>query len=101
LRTVLRVAPPQQLDAVLRLGFGRLKDAAHAVGTDPPERRPVLVVVVVDQQGDVRVGPYVGQPAQRGRPLGLVVDRDVDGVRLDGEDDGYRWRASAPVIVGT
>jgi hypothetical protein len=64
-----------------------------AVGADPPQGAPV-VVVVVGEQGDGRVGGDVGQAAEAKGRLGLgVVDGGVDGVGRDGEDDRDEVRA--------
>ena len=73
-----------------------LQHARRAVRADPPERGPVGVVVVVGQQRHARVGRRVGEAAQPRGALRLRVDRVVDGVPGQREDDGDEVRAGPP-----
>src|SRR5579859_1066891 len=62
--------------------------ASTAVRAHPPHSCPVLVVVI-DEHGDPRVVRDVAQTLQVGRALGLVVDREEDGVTGSGKTDGH------------
>ena len=78
---VLRVLRGEQLEA-----WGSSTIRARAAQPHPPEPRPVLVVVV-DQHLDARIGLDVAQPLQAPGPLRLLVDRRVQRVALDHEAD--------------
>ena len=78
-----------------------------AVGPDPPQRVPV-VVVVVDEHATAGLARDVGQPPQRVRALGLGVDGAVDVVAVDREHDRHqvgtarrrrRWPAARPAAA--
>jgi hypothetical protein len=65
-------------------GRAFLDDAGRAVDADPPEPVPVLLVVVGEQR-DPRILADVADPAEVGRGLRLVIDRDVDLGAVDRE----------------
>src|SRR5581483_3197778 len=67
------------------------EDPRCTVEADPPQLRPV-VLVVVDEQAHRRVDGDVLQPAQRRRPLGFVVDHGVGDVAVDGEAARHEMR---------
>src|SRR6185437_9289072 len=93
-----RIALAQELDGAPRL---RVLDVEHppaAVCARPPERAPVVLVPVVDEQRDGRVLPHVGEPAQRPGPLRFGVDGAVDGV--PGDDEGDRHEVGTAGRVG-
>ena len=71
----------------------RVEHAPAAVGAHPPQRAP-LVGVVVDEQRDQWVLSHVGEPAQAARDLRLdVVDGAVDRVAVHREADRDEVRA--------
>ena len=63
-------------------GLGRSSIVRGATQSHPPQRGPV-VVVVVDQHGHPRLVPDVLEPLQPRRALRLVVDRGDDRVVVD------------------
>ena len=70
-------------------------DAGLTVGAHPPERGPILLVVVVGKDAHARVGGDVLEPPQPGGPLGLVIDRRVQSVAVERERD--RHHMGAPI----
>src|SRR3954469_2897764 len=74
---VLRVFGHQQLNS-RQLLVQHPRDAIHP---DPPQMRPVLVVLI-HHYGDPLVGGDVPQPPQGGRRLRLLVDRDEQFVAV-------------------
>jgi len=69
-------------------------DRGRRVDAHPPQRAPVLLVVV-DEEADLRIRLDVAQPLEGGGALGLVVDGRDDQVRAGGgERDGYDVRAA-------
>ena len=92
---VLRVFLDEARDGVLR-DVRFFDDAGDPVDTDPPELRPVLVVVV-EQNGDVWVGGDIAQALEVDRLLGLGVDGEVKSVFVDDEADRNRVRNAGRV----
>ena len=91
---VLRVARGEQPAGVRRLGVGGVEQPRDPVRPCPPQRGPV-VLVVVGEQRDRRVVRDVPQPREPHRRLRLdVVDRAVDPPAVDGEDDRDEVRAA-------
>src|SRR6266705_1190555 len=77
---VLRVSTGEQADR--RSHFSRVVDDHRlAVGAYPPQRRPVLVVVV-GEHSDPRIGADVAQAPQRTSAFRLGVDGGVDAVAV-------------------
>ncbi len=84
---VLRVLAPEQLPVRSVLGAPAF-DQRHTVGPHPPQRRPV-VGVLIGKQADPRVLADVAEPPQLNRRLRLVVDAGHDTA---GAIDGKRAR---------
>ncbi len=74
-----------------------VEHARSAAEPDPPEQAPVLLVVI-DEDGDVGTRAGVLDPPQPLRALRLAVHGGVEGVALEGEDD--RDQVRPPVGVG-
>ena len=70
--------------------LARLVDRGRAVDPHPPQRRPVLGVVV-DDHGRARVAAHVGEAGQPGRALGLdLVHRRADQAVEQHERDRHQ-----------
>jgi probable F420-dependent oxidoreductase len=70
---------------MLRL-LATVEHARSPLEPNPPELVPI-VGVVIDEDGDVGVRPDVLDSLERGRPLRLRIDRRVERVLLEREDD--------------
>ncbi len=72
------------------LGFLNLRVTGHdsrgPIESDPPEPRPVILVMV-DQDGDRGVGGDVAKALEIGRSFWLCVDRKVERSVIEGEAD--------------
>ncbi len=75
------------------LGLVDRHDPRQAVGARPPELRPVLVVVV-GEHADARVGLDVHKPLQPGRPFALVIDGAIERVAVERETDRHEMGGS-------
>ena len=95
--SIWRVPVLELRHGVGRLGRSRRDDAGGAISPHPPQLGPIRVVVVIDEQRDGGVRRDVRQATQRGRPLRLVVDRAVDRVTVEREDDRHDVRPARPV----
>jgi len=80
------VLPRQPLQRPVSL-LPALHHPSVAIHPNPPEQRPVLVVVV-NQERAGRVGPQVLQSPERKGGLGFGVDGRVDGVAVEDEAAG-------------
>ena len=78
---ILRVLGPKAEQGASELRPG-LERACPAVEPDPPEPRPVVLVVVY-KDGHPRIGGGILQAAQAGGPLRLPVDGGVQHVRVE------------------
>ena len=87
---VLPVALRQQSQRLRRLALPG-QDYRPAVGANPPQRVPV-VGVLVGQHGDPRILADVSQPLQVGPGLRLLVDGRVDRISFDREGDHHHMR---------
>lgn len=89
---VLGVLGREQVDRVNSLdGIG--DDGGLAGGSNPPQVRPILLVVVEQElSGGVRLD--VGQPLEKLSRFRLVVDRRIDQVTCDHEADRHQVRAT-------
>lgn len=67
-------------------GFG-VEDLGGAAEEDPPEFGPVVAVLVDEERGS-GVFPDVTEAADFGGGFGFLVDGDVEGSGVEGEDDG-------------
>jgi hypothetical protein len=71
----LGVAPDKELQRPLDLdGLG--ENARLPIQTNPPELFPIFLIVV-HEDGDLRVGGDVAQSLEVGGPFGLGVHREV------------------------
>src|SRR5437763_516153 len=82
---VLLVPADQQIYCALRFGLVA-EYSRRAFDPHPPELAPVLLVMV-EQHGDRRVGRDVAQALKVGRALGLCVDREIDALPFDRKGD--------------
>jgi hypothetical protein len=74
------------------------KDACPAIDASPPQRGPVLLVVIGEQR-NTRVALDVAEALEaRSGGLRLVVDGNVDAIVVDGERDRHQVRA--PILFG-
>ena len=95
---VLRILPPEQFHRAAPPA-GLFPHLGMPVGSRPPERRPVLVIPV-DQQGDLVVLPDIAQPLQVPGRFGLVIDGEIQRVPLDHERDRHHVRHVLPTHRG-
>jgi probable F420-dependent oxidoreductase len=89
---VLRVFGAEELDRAIRLGAA-VQHARTAIEPNPPELVPV-VVVVVDQDGHIRVLANVLDPLQPRRALRLRIDGRVERVPVERVHDRHQVRAA-------
>jgi len=94
LHGIRRVLVPQSPYAVCRNGIGDLQHLGPPVPAYPPQRRPVLGVVV-DEDAHPGVRGDVGQSLERRRRLRLAIDHGPDDA-LD-ESEGDRHEVRLPV----
>src|ERR671934_2350969 len=74
-----------------------VEHARAAAQPNPPQPLPVLLVVV-DEDRHIRTGAGVLDPAERPRALRLAVDRRVQRLAVEREDDRHEMRP--PVGIG-
>jgi probable F420-dependent oxidoreductase len=91
--SVLAVLGRQERKRALGL-LSPLEHPAPAPEAYPPEAAPVGLVAV-DEDGDMRTLPHVLDASQASRTLRLGVDRAVERLALEHEDDGDKVR---PVV---
>ena len=75
---VLRILCGQSIDRALGLLGAGVENLRMSVDADPPERGPVVVVMIDQQACALRLGD-VPEPAKSGRGFRFVVDTGLDG----------------------
>lgn len=93
--SISRIPPREKLDCAMGLGVVG-DDASRAVGAHPPEPGPVLLVMI-DEHRDGGIRGDVLQALEIRGALGFGVDREVQLVAIEREDDRHDVRS--PIVA--